>query len=132
MIATMPATTSAELAKATRLHEHYVREWRSTMYTGKIVVLDDSTRLTAAAAPGGKHGINGVGQTFSSDVRFVLPPESPAFLTWGRGPENVSLLSQDFSILSAIETLAVDCFVLVKVSRQVKRSKCLRACKRQG
>lgn len=105
VMATMPATTSAELAKAAKLHERYVREWLSTMYVGGIVAIDDSR----APGAGGKHGMNAAG-SFSSDVRFVLPPENAAFLTWGRGPENVAVLSQYISILSSFEGRSVDCF----------------------
>lgn len=202
VMATLPATTSAELSKAANLHERYVREWLATMYVGGIVVLDESsnpalhhhhhhhhaaqhhhhhhhmqqsqqaqtpkpqqqqqtiitssivrstmtsattpgggrgggggptgqvnshapptststvsssngTMGTASAAAGGKHGPGGVGYgmgLFAADTRFVLPPENAAFLTWGRGPENVAVLSQYISILSSFEARVEDCF----------------------
>lgn len=105
IMATLPATTSAELAKASKLHERYVREWLSAMYVGGIIVIDDNRSVPSS----GKLGING-GAAFSSDVRFTLPPENAAFLTWGRGPENVAVLSQYISILSSFEARTIDCF----------------------
>lgn len=105
IMATLPATTSAELAKASKLHERYVREWLAAMYVGGIVTVDE-TRSTPTS---GKLGVNG-GSSFSSDVRFILPPENAAFLTWGRGPENVAVLSQYISILSSFEARTISCF----------------------
>lgn len=137
VMATMPATTSAELAKAANLQERYVREWLSTMYVGGIVNLDDESNKTsnsksnlknsrptgiinnggnngnsnnASATSGGKHGIGHGKNGFACDARFCLPPENAAFLTWGRGPENVAVLSQYMSILSSFETRVEGCF----------------------
>lgn len=90
-MAALPAVTSTELAKTTGLHERYVREWLATMFVGGIV----------SAEEGGGKG---------SAIKFVLPPENAAFLTWGRGPENVAVLSQYISILSSFEAKSVDCF----------------------
>lgn len=92
VMANLPAVTSHELAKATKLNERYVREWLATMYVGGIVSIDDTRS---------KHNV---------DQRYHLPPENAAFLTWGRGPENVAVLSQYISVLSSFESKALDCF----------------------
>lgn len=90
-LASLPAVTSTELAKSTGLNERYVREWLATMFVGGIVSAED--RMSA-----------------DMGIKFFLPPENAAFLTWGRGPENVAVLSQYISILSSFEAKSVDCF----------------------
>lgn len=90
-MAALPAVTSAELAKTTGLHERYVREWLATMFVGRIVSAEE-------------------GASKESAIKFFLPAENAAFLTWGRGPENVAVLSQYISILSSFEAKSVDCF----------------------
>lgn len=86
-LAALPPVTSSELAKSAGLHERYVREWLSAMYVGGIVSATDSP-----------------------DGKFYLPAENAAFLTWGRGPENVAVLSQYISILSSFEAKTAECF----------------------
>jgi len=90
-MASLPTVSSEELAKASKLHERYVREWLAAMYVGGIVSIAES------ADP-------------QSDNKFYLPAENAAFLTWGRGPENVAVLSQYISVLSALEAKTVECF----------------------
>jgi 2-polyprenyl-3-methyl-5-hydroxy-6-metoxy-1,4-benzoquinol methylase len=96
-MAALPPVTSAELASAAGLHERYVREWLAAMYVSGIVeiVKDESEEKKSK---GGRKN------------RYVLPAENAAFLTWGRGPENVAVLSQYISLLSAFEGKTVDCF----------------------
>lgn len=90
-MAALPAVTSHELAKTAGLYERYVREWLATMYVGGIISTQDV-------------------KDKSDDIKFYLPPENAAFLTWGRGPENVAVLSQYISILSSFEAKSVECF----------------------
>lgn len=90
-MARLPAVTSLELAQSAELHERYVREWLAAMYVGGIVDLDE---------PRSKQPEN----------RYFLPREHAAFLTWGRGPENVAVLTRYISILSSFEDRAVECF----------------------
>lgn len=90
-MAALPPVTSRKLAACVGLHERYVREWLATMLVGRIVCTEEH--------PSDK-----------SDVKYFLPPENAAFLTWGRGPENVAVLSQYISILSSFETKSVECF----------------------
>lgn len=90
-MAALPAVTCTELAKTAGLYERYVREWLATMLVGGIVHAEEPT--------GDK-----------LEIKFYLPPENAAFLTWGRGPENVAVLSQYISILSSFEAKSVDCF----------------------
>lgn len=90
-MASLPSVTSHQLAQATKLHERYVREWLATMYVGGIVAIED--RIDK-----------------NQENRYFLPNEHAAFLTWGRGPENVAVLSQYISILSSFESKSVECF----------------------
>lgn len=96
-MAALPPSTSAELASASGLHERYVREWLAAMYVSGIVEIVK-----------GEEDVKG---PFDPSMnRFKLPAENAAFLTWGRGPENVAVLSQYISLLSAFEGKTVDCF----------------------
>ncbi|KAI0564309.1 Methyltransferase [Gracilaria domingensis] len=91
VMARLPAVTSVELAQTSDLNERYVREWLSAMYVGGIVDIDDQRNK-------------------QQENRYFLPREHAAFLTWGRGPENVAVLTQYISILSSFEDRAVECF----------------------
>lgn len=93
-MAALPPVTSVELASSAQLHERYVREWLASMYVGGIVNMEDEID----------------GGDAETEDRFYLPAENAAFLTWGRGPENVAVLSQYISILSSFEAKTVDCF----------------------
>jgi 2-polyprenyl-3-methyl-5-hydroxy-6-metoxy-1,4-benzoquinol methylase len=96
VMAALPPGTSTDLASAASLNERYVREWLVTMYVSGIVEME--TKGDGDAHEG-------------KQVRlYSLPPENAAFLTWGRGPENVAVLSQYVSILSAYEARTVECF----------------------
>lgn len=96
-LAALPPVTSSELAAACGLHERYVREWLAAMYVSRIVDLEKQDNEDNLAKE-------------RRDRVYYLPPEKAAFLTWGRGPENVAVLSQYISILSAFEGKTVDCF----------------------
>lgn len=90
-MAALPPVTCEELSKTVGLYERYVREWLATMLVGGIVCTEESSDST-------------------TEIKFFLPPENAAFLTWGRGPENVAVLSQYISILSSFEAKSVECF----------------------
>lgn len=90
-MAALPAITSTKLSQTVGLHERYVREWLATMLVGGIVCAEQP-------------------MSDKSEVHYYLPPENAAFLTWGRGPENVAVLSQYISILSSFEEKSVECF----------------------
>jgi ubiquinone/menaquinone biosynthesis C-methylase UbiE len=96
-MAALPPVTSTELASAAGLNERYVREWLVAMYVSGIVEMEIS----------GEEENNIKGKRARL---YTLPPENAAFLTWGRGPENVAVLSQYISILSAYEGRTVECF----------------------
>lgn len=91
-MANRSAVTSAQLAKAANLNERYVREWLAAMYVGGVITIDDDSNSPHA------------------QTKYFLPPENAAFLTWGRGPENVAVLSQYISVLSSLEARTVECF----------------------
>jgi ubiquinone/menaquinone biosynthesis C-methylase UbiE len=96
-MAALPPMSSTELASAAGLSERYVREWLASMYVSGIV---EMKTVVSAEDDGGE-----------AKVRvYSLPPENAAFLTWGRGPENVAVLAQYIPILSAFEGKTVDCF----------------------
>lgn len=90
-MAALPPVTSQELSKSTGLYERYVREWLATMYVGGIISAEEAVDNR-------------------TEIKYYLPPENAAFLTWGRGPENVAVLSQYISILSSFEAKSVQCF----------------------
>jgi 2-polyprenyl-3-methyl-5-hydroxy-6-metoxy-1,4-benzoquinol methylase len=97
-MAALPASTSDELAVASGLHERYVREWLAAMYVSGIVEISKASGEDKKEKSGGAAN------------RYKLPAENAAFLTWGRGPENVAVLAQYISLLSAFEGKTVDCF----------------------
>lgn len=97
-MAALPPSTSEELASASGLHERYVREWLAAMYVSGILEIVQGEREEKK------------GPFNPSMNRFKLPAENAAFLTWGRGPENVAVLSQYISLLSSFEGKTVDCF----------------------
>lgn len=95
-MASLPPVSSHELASAAGLHERYVREWLASMYVSNLIELAKNEKKE--------------GDDEKKVDRYTLPSENAAFLTWGRGPENVAVLSQYISLLSAFEAKTVDCF----------------------
>lgn len=85
-LATLPASTSDEIASAAGLHERYVREWLGAMVTGRVVEYEPETR------------------------RYRLPPEHAAALTRAAGPDNLAELAQLVAILGDVETPIVEVF----------------------
>lgn len=85
-MATLPASTSAQVAEAAGLDERYVREWLNAMTVGRFVEYDASNRT------------------------YVLPPEHAASLTRAAGPGNMANMTQFTSLMGGVEDEIVECF----------------------
>lgn len=83
-MATLPASTSQEIAEAAGLNERYVREWLGTMVTGRIV------------------------SYFPENQTYQLPEEHAAFLT-DDGEYNFASGMQFVPILAQVEDKLVEC-----------------------
>ena len=86
VLAKLPPSTSAEVAKAGGLNERYVREWLGGMTVTGVVEYDASTR------------------------KYGLPPEHAAFLTRDAGPNNFAFFMQYIGLVADVEAKIVDCF----------------------
>jgi 2-polyprenyl-3-methyl-5-hydroxy-6-metoxy-1,4-benzoquinol methylase len=82
----LPASTSAEVAKAAGLEERYVREWLGALVTGGVVRYDAATR------------------------RYELPPEHAASLTPAAGPDDLAAFAREVALLGRVEDVVVDRF----------------------
>ena len=85
-LATLPPSTSDQIAAAAGLNERYVREWLGSMVTGRIVEYDPATHT------------------------YRLPAEHAASLTRAAGPDNLAELTQFVALLGQVETPIVDVF----------------------
>jgi 2-polyprenyl-3-methyl-5-hydroxy-6-metoxy-1,4-benzoquinol methylase len=85
-LATLPPSTSDQIAAAAGLHERYVREWLGAMVCGRIIEYDAATRT------------------------YSLPRAHAAALTRAAGPDNVAELAQLVSLLGQVESAIVDVF----------------------
>ena len=85
-LATLPASTSDEIAQATGLNERYVREWLNAMTVGGIVEYDAANRT------------------------YSFPPEHAASLTRAAGPNNLAVMTQLESLMGSVEDDIVECF----------------------
>jgi len=85
-LATLPASTSAEVAKAAGLDERYVREWLNAMTVGRFVDYDPDT------------------------ATYVLPAEHAASLTREAGPGNLARMAQGVALMGGVEDEIVECF----------------------
>ena len=85
-LATLPPSTSRQIADVAGLNERYVREWLNTMATGKIVTY----------AP--------------ENGTYALPAEHAAVLTKAAGPGNMAAFARIIPILSKVEAGVVDSF----------------------
>ncbi len=85
-MATMPPSTSEQIATAASLNERYVREWLGAMVTGQIVEYDP-TRQT-----------------------YALPPEHAAALTRAAGPNNMAIITQYIPLMGNVEAGIVESF----------------------
>jgi ubiquinone/menaquinone biosynthesis C-methylase UbiE len=85
-LATLPPSTSRQIADAAGLNERYVREWLNTMATGKIVIYAPENRT------------------------YALPAEHAAVLTKAAGPGNMATFARMIPILSKVEPGIVHSF----------------------
>ena len=85
-MATLPPSTSAQVADAAGLNERYVREWLNALTVGRFVEYDPGSRT------------------------YVLPPEHAASLTRMAGPNNMANLAQYTALMGAVEDDIVACF----------------------
>ena len=87
-MATLPPSTSEEVAKAAGLDERYVREWLNAMTVGRFVDHDPSAGT------------------------YSLPPEHAASLTRAAGPGNLANMMQFTSLMGGVEDEIVECFTV--------------------
>jgi ubiquinone/menaquinone biosynthesis C-methylase UbiE len=85
-MASLPPSTSEQIAAAAGLDERYVREWLGATTTGRIV----------------DHN--------PDELTFGLRPERAAWLTRAAGPANLALQAQYVGLLALVEDQIVDCF----------------------
>jgi SAM-dependent methyltransferase len=85
-LATLPPSTSDQIAAAAGLNERYVREWLGAMVTGRVVEYDPAART------------------------YWLPREHAASLTRAAGPDNLAEFAQVLAVLGQVETPLVGVF----------------------
>jgi ubiquinone/menaquinone biosynthesis C-methylase UbiE len=85
-MATLPPSTSQEVATAAGLNERYVREWLGGMLAGSLLEYDRDS------------------------MRFALPQEHAAFLTRTSGADNMASLTRYVAMLGDVEDEIVECF----------------------
>jgi 2-polyprenyl-3-methyl-5-hydroxy-6-metoxy-1,4-benzoquinol methylase len=86
VLATLPPSTSAQIAAAAGLNERYVREWLNTMAAGKIVTYTPESQT------------------------YALPAEHATVLTKAAGPGNMATFARMIPMLSAVEPGIIDSF----------------------
>jgi 2-polyprenyl-3-methyl-5-hydroxy-6-metoxy-1,4-benzoquinol methylase len=85
-MASLPPSTSQQIAAAAGLDERYVREWLGAMVAGRIVEYD------------------------SAHQAYALPPEHAAALTRAAGPNNLALQAQYIPMMGTVEPQILDSF----------------------
>ncbi|MDO8615799.1 MAG: class I SAM-dependent methyltransferase [Dehalococcoidia bacterium] len=85
-IASLPPSTSQQIAAATGVNERYAREWLAAMVTGGIVEYD------------------------ASAATYRLPPEHAASLTRAAGPNNLATITQFLALFGNVEDELVQSF----------------------
>jgi SAM-dependent methyltransferase len=85
-MATLPPSTSEEIARATDLNERYVREWLGGMTAARVMEHDGGS------------------------LTYWLPPEHAACLTRAAGLGNLAQMSQYFALLGMVEDKVVEAF----------------------
>jgi ubiquinone/menaquinone biosynthesis C-methylase UbiE len=85
-MATLPPSTSEQIAQAAGLNERYVREWLGALVTGRFVEYN----------PAGK--------------TYRLPPEHAASITRAAGPNNLAAFMQFTALMGNVEDQIVECF----------------------
>lgn len=85
-MASLPPSTSEQIARAANLNERYVREWLGCMTSAGVVEYDARAKT------------------------YALPAEHAAFLTRAATPNNMAQVMQFVSVLGAVEDKIVECF----------------------
>jgi SAM-dependent methyltransferase len=85
-MATLPPSTSAEVAAAAGLNERYVREWLNALTVAQFVNYDPAAQT------------------------YVLPAEHAVSLTRASGPGNLAHMAQFESLMGGVEDDIVSCF----------------------
>lgn len=85
-MATLPPSTSQQIADAAGLNERYVREWLGAMVTGRLV------------------------EYHPAEKTYSLPPEHAAFLTRQASPNNIAVFAQFIPELGSVEEQIINCF----------------------
>lgn len=86
-LATLPPSTSRQIADAAKLNERYVREWLAALVSGRIVEYDPARKT------------------------YWLPREHAGFLTRAGGPNNFAVYAQALvELATAAENDLVECF----------------------
>ncbi|MGL5081663.1 MAG: class I SAM-dependent methyltransferase [Microcoleaceae cyanobacterium] len=86
ILATLPPSTSEQIAAAAGLNERYVREWLGAMVTGRFI------------------------EYYPDHATYVLPAEHAAFLTRAGSPNSIAPLTQFIPLLGSVEDQIVECF----------------------
>lgn len=86
VMASLPPSTSQQIADAAQLQERYVREWLNALTTGRMVDYDPVSRT------------------------YQLPAEHAAFLTRAAGSDNIATFAQHVSGLATVEDAILQCF----------------------
>jgi 2-polyprenyl-3-methyl-5-hydroxy-6-metoxy-1,4-benzoquinol methylase len=85
-MATLPPSTSGQIAAAAGLNERYVREWLGAMVTGRTVDYDPTAKT------------------------YHLPPEHAASLTRAAGPSNMAIFMQYVPMMASVEKGIIESF----------------------
>ena len=85
-LASLPPSTSEEIANAGNLNERYVREWLASMVTGGIVEYDAESQA------------------------YSLPREHAAVMTKAAGSRDMSRFMQYLPMLAEVEQDIIECF----------------------
>ncbi|UVS69481.1 class I SAM-dependent methyltransferase [Nitrososphaera viennensis] len=85
-MARLAPSTSAEIAKAAKLNERYVREWLGAMVTGRIIDYDPSAG------------------------KYSLPATHASCLTRAAGIDNLAMFTQYVALMGNVEDDIVKCF----------------------
>ena len=86
MMAGLPPSTCAQIAREAGLHERYVREWLGAMVTGRVIDYDPIV------------------------ATYVLPPEHATWLTRAAGAQNLARETQLIALLGNVEQGIVESF----------------------
>lgn len=85
-MATLPPSTSQQIADAAKLNERYVREWLGALAVARVVHYEENAGT------------------------YWLPPEHAALLTRAATPNNMASAMQWFAVLGGVEDRVLDCF----------------------